>query len=110
MPLQQGAAGDLITGAATGSHCRVLLLGCRYQDLWNLDTDITAYSLRLETPYPFKYRERRGKAMNCSYISTPPSETDIKKLPKEVGGVPYLFSIFGLKILFNKRWERNFIY
>ena len=63
-------------------------------------------------PHPLKCMERGG-AGNFS------SETGIivltffgkiKRLPKEVGGAPHTFSVFGFKRLFRKRWGGGFIY
>jgi hypothetical protein len=34
----------------------------------------------------------------------------IKRLPKEVGGAPHTFSVFGFKTLFRKRWWVGFIH
>ena len=53
------------------------------------------------------------------HFHPPPSETGItvwtcfckiKRLPKEMGGAPHTFSVFGFKSLFRKRWGGGFIH
>ena len=69
-------------------------------------------------PHPLKCMEREGR-QGIFHTFPPPSETGIivltlfgkiKRLPKEVGGAPHTFSVFGFKSLFRKRWGGGFIH
>ena len=64
-------------------------------------------------PQPLKMYGEGGGRQGIFHTFLPPSETGIivltffgsklKRLPKEVGGAPHTFSVFGFKSLFRKR-------
>ena len=67
--------------------------------------------------HPLKCMKREGGRDFFIHFHHP-SETGIvwtffgkiKRLPKEVGGAPHTFSVFGFKSLFRKRWGGGFIH